>query len=170
MNVNAKVLAYIIAEVHRQGHKFWQPMDLTGVGLYVDAQVEDWAQRTIWMAEAWEDAQLMSLSPAYKTRITMGHIKQLGVMVEPETNRGGFRSGGVSVGGVVKVSHLKIPGLLEALLVRDGLTPAEFYREFEEIHPFFDGNGRTGKILLNWLNGTLDDPVMPPNFFNCSNP
>jgi len=49
-------------------------------------------------------------------------------------------------------------------------TPAEAYREFQEIHPFRDGNGRVGKIVFNLLNGTLHDPQMPPNFFNCANP
>lgn len=27
------------------------------------------------------------------------------------------------------------------------------------------GNGRTGKILLNWLNGTLLNPIFPPADF-----
>lgn len=49
-------------------------------------------------------------------------------------------------------------------------TPAEAYYHFQLIHPFADGNGRTGKIILNYLNGTLDAPVMPPNFFHCLNP
>jgi fido (protein-threonine AMPylation protein) len=45
-----------------------------------------------------------------------------------------------------------------------------FYFEFEQIHPFKDGNGRTGKILYNYLCGTLDDPIMPPNFWGGNNP
>jgi hypothetical protein len=44
-----------------------------------------------------------------------------------------------------------------------------FYFEYEEIHPFQDGNGRTGKILYNYLKGTLDNPQLPPNFWNTVN-
>lgn len=46
----------------------------------------------------------------------------------------------------------------------------QFYYEYEEIHPFVDGNGRSGKILYNYLLGRLDDPIMPPNFFGSANP
>jgi hypothetical protein len=45
------------------------------------------------------------------------------------------------------------------------VSPQEAYKEFEVIHPLKDGNGRVGKIIYNWLKGTLDSPVMPPNFF-----
>jgi hypothetical protein len=45
------------------------------------------------------------------------------------------------------------------------MTPEEAYKEFEEIHPFKDGNGRVGALLYNWKRGTLDKPVVPPNFW-----
>jgi len=46
----------------------------------------------------------------------------------------------------------------------------EWYLAYEWIHPFRDGNGRTGKILHNWLNGTLFDPVLVPDYFGGGNP
>lgn len=46
----------------------------------------------------------------------------------------------------------------------------QFYYEYENIHPFVDGNGRSGKILYNYLKGTLDNPVMPPNFWDSEAP
>jgi fido (protein-threonine AMPylation protein) len=51
------------------------------------------------------------------------------------------------------------------------MTPEQAYYEFEIIHPFRDGNGRTGKIIYNWLMGTLRAPVFPPDMFGgISNP
>jgi|GEM_PF-6891617 len=40
----------------------------------------------------------------------------------------------------------------------------EFYLAFEKLHPFIDGNGRVGNILFNLLNGTIYNPVQPPEF------
>jgi Fic family protein len=46
-----------------------------------------------------------------------------------------------------------------------GLTPNHYAREFLEIHPFADGNGRVASLLWNWLSGNLGDPEPMPYFF-----
>ena len=41
------------------------------------------------------------------------------------------------------------------------LTAQSLYVLFEKIHPRVNGNGREGKIIFNWLSGTLDCPTFP---------
>lgn len=55
-------------------------------------------------------------------------------------------------------------------LVRRVETPDDWYLAYEWIHPFGDGNGRSGKILHNWLLGTLDDPALVRDWFGGGNP
>lgn len=133
--------------------------------------------------------------------ITLNFIEELGKLVEPIDNKGGFRQipifvGNETFGYIEKAPWDKVPTLLEMLLSSYYLgllaTDAkdaengdahyrgwnklsksaedQFYFEYENIHPFKDGNGRTGKILYNYLKGTLDNPQMPPNFYSGSNP
>ncbi len=44
------------------------------------------------------------------------------------------------------------------------LSVDEFYQEFEEIHPFIDGNGRTGNIVYNLLLNGYAAVSRPPEF------
>ena len=141
-----------------------------------------------WMIEAWLYAQEESKKGT--TKLASGRLStappaiddviKLGRLVEPNVNVHGFRRVDVRVGWDVKMNWENVPSsmanLMEALRMpptsySEGisvpvLTPDTFFKEYEEIHPFQDGNGRTGAILFNWLNGTLDDPVWPPNFWN----
>ncbi len=106
---------------------------------------------------------------------TVANVLDLGKLIEPIDNSRGFRTCGVRIGSDVKMDWENIPrqvvNLCEAVASKDKggqplLTPNEFFYEYESIHPFADGNGRTGAILFNWLNGTLYKPVWPTNFWD----
>lgn len=59
----------------------------------------------------------------------------------------------------------EVPRLMGNLLAaQDTLTPDEFAKEFLDIHPFEDGNGRTASLLWNYLRGTIQSPDMLPEF------
>lgn len=96
----------------------------------------------------------------------LGFITYLGHLVEPVKNATGFRKVPVRfANGNCLDNHYHIENQLRNLLTHGtDLTPEEFYQEFEEIHPFLDGNGRVGAILYNVLVNTLEVPQTPPEF------
>lgn len=171
-DVSLKVLRYCAEEVDRQ---------------------HDHAEAVFWMVQAWQQAQsdwlgagLLDLTDAEwfadrkQRALTVDWIERWGILVQPEHNShcdgrgpGGFRTGAVYVGTRRCPEASMLPRLMKSLVeaINERRLDADrAYYEFEMIHPFFDGNGRTGKILYNYILGTLHDPKMPPNFFGCSNP
>lgn len=121
-----------------------------------------------WMVSGWAYAYDIYLHDPHQAP-TVQMIQELGSIVELRKNvKNQWRRGGVMVGGSVKAPPLEVPRLMEALVEAwDKLDSDIWYREFEEIHPFLDGNGRTGNILWNWHKGTLAprDLSFPPDFW-----
>jgi Fic family protein len=68
--------------------------------------------------------------------------------------RGSFRIVNVGVGGRDCPHWREVPTLvdawLEAMLHLDKNDPKTMHIWFEHIHPFIDGNGRTGRLLMWW--------------------
>lgn len=140
------VIEYVTEEVRRQGH---------------NVAARDGIERVGWMLDAWSYAlrQVQRGNRAFR----LDDVVLLGKIVEPQKNRFGFRRVGVWVGTEPTPNPEEIPHRMKRLFqFVESTSPLEFYKEFEMIHPFVDGNGRTGKVLLNWLNGSLLAPVFPP--------
>ena len=91
-------------------------------------------------------------------KITAGVIlKTHGILMLnhlPINERGCFRHVEVTVGGSYGMHHLLIPEMVRRWCVqankpRTAVDIKWDHIKFEKIHPFIDGNGRMGRILLN---------------------
>jgi hypothetical protein len=103
--------------------------------------------------------------------VTLKDIQRLGHMVEPGKNSGdSWRTKNVWIGDSSPPRFDQVPRLMDlwwdsSAKWRD---PTLAFKEFEEIHPFVDGNGRVGALLFNYWNGTMEPMQLefPPNLWN----
>lgn len=92
-------------------------------------------------------------------KILMRNQNQLG----PAT-KGYYRRCPIYVGGREGLNWVKIHEIMEvwARLVANAMTEKDaifHHVEYEKIHPFVDGNGRTGRMFYNWERLKIGLPI-----------
>lgn len=111
------------------------------------------------MVDAW--AYLKEKDPL---DLHLAEVLTVGFLVDPRNT--GVRKVGVTVAMNSKLRPEFVPKQLEKLVANyKSIHPDDFFYEFEEIHPFIDGNGRSGNLLWNFMKYSLDDPSYPPDFW-----
>lgn len=151
--VEERIRAYCSEETWRQGY---------------DTETPRGAATAHGFIRAWRDAEREHRHDG--KRITPGLIIRTAKTIEPLANRAGVRRAAIRIGTDLRNQTLSnlhrgldilcgpradaaAGNLVEALI---------WYWSFERVHPFMDGNGRTGKILLNLLLDRMAEPVFPP--------
>ena len=122
---------------------------------------------------------------AQKTAISVNLIQQINALVMKNTGntchtvlgtvdatRGEFRKGNATAGGVYFPNYDKVASLteklateLQATLSNSDTVAAQLQLSFAahfnlvSIHPFYDGNGRTSRLLMNFIQARYDLPL-----------
>jgi len=126
-------------------------------GLTIDKKPIKDHLEAIGHSHAYDYVVALSKAPEELTERTIKEVHAL-VLMEDPINKGKYRDVPVQISGALDTPPPpdRVPIEMKRLLddySTDKRHPiekiAEFHILFERIHPFIDGNGRTGRLLLN---------------------
>jgi hypothetical protein len=135
-------------------------------------EVQAYAEAARWVYEQarpgaeWSAGEILTLTEVRELhRLVIGpvwlHFPPANLV--PEEGPGAFRRHGIRpfASGLMPPSFTEVPALVHDWLRNANVLPsgdrhpiehlAELHARFEQIHPFFDGNGRVGRLLLNLM-------------------
>lgn len=97
-------------------------------------------------------------------------VLRLAKLVEPVVNFHDYRTTPVRFANFKFAMNAdSVPRAMSNLFMYgDRSNPMAFTKEFLDVHPFGDGNGRMAAIVFNILNRTMNNPVPLPDFYSTS--
>ena len=144
----------------------------------MDEQVKEFLRESNAIENVFDDDSLKQAIKAWKyivkfDKLTIDNILKTHAIlmqnqpIAPE-EKGHFRQRPVWIGGHQAKSWWAITVLMTNWIrdvnshvwSEDDDIPKEEHIYFEAIHPFVDGNGRLGRILLNWQRIRLGLPIL----------
>lgn len=131
--------------------------------LFKDVTPEGHSKKELFMAsnmlEAWKYIENnFKRFPEQKDLFEMHKIVNKGI--ESERTLGKYKKAQNYVGDSCTSSHLFVKDRMEMLIkwakaafkkIDDFEAAFQSHAQFEIIHPFVDGNGRVGRLLMNWI-------------------
>lgn len=129
---------------------------------------QEWSKQALDDAiSAWEylsDKKTLTLDAILKTHEVLMQTRDC-----TDAWKGKFRTGPVWVGGREGIAHERITKEIDEWIawvnqvlefsIPVGEAIKDQHITYEHIHPFFDGNGRTGRIFYNWTRKQVGLPI-----------